>query len=122
MIYLTRDEVVEECSEALGMRLIVGDEGLLQAAVGRPQASAFGKDAYPTVWDKAAALMHSIATNHPFVDGNKRAAWTATWLFLGVNGHLMPTDYNVDDAEQLVLDVATGAMDWRKLAEELQAL
>lgn len=60
----TRDEVVAHCSAAIGMALIAGDEGLLQAAVARPRATVFGVDAYPTVWDKAAALLHSLACNH----------------------------------------------------------
>lgn len=117
--YLTRDEIVSACSKAIGITLIVGDEGLLQAAVARPQASAFGQDAYPTIWDKAAALMHSLATNHPFIDGNKRTAWVAAWTFLGINGHVLVPGYDVDAAERLVLDVATGLMDWQKLAERL---
>ena len=116
----TRDEIVSLCSRAQGITLHVGDEGLLQAAVMRPQASVFGEDAYPTVWDKAAALLHSLATNHPFVDGNKRTAWTAAWLLLGLNGYSLPAHYDVDHAEQLVLDAAMGVADWRKVSEELK--
>lgn len=58
------------------------DFGLLDAAVTRPQVSAFGEDAFPTVHEKASALLHGLARNHPFVDGNKRTAWSAT------NAHL----------------------------------
>lgn len=120
--FLDRDSVVAYCSLAIGFPLIVGDEGLLQAAIARPQASAFGDDAYPAVWDKAAALLHSLAANHPFVDGNKRSAWTAAWAFLGLNGHPLPDVYDVDVAEQLVLDAATGAVDWPKIAEGLRQI
>ncbi|MGB3230119.1 MAG: Fic family protein, partial [Mycobacterium sp.] len=56
--------------------------GLLDAAVARPQATVFGVDAYPQVWDKAAALLQSLARNHALVDRNKRTAWAAAWTFL----------------------------------------
>ncbi|MFV0495418.1 type II toxin-antitoxin system death-on-curing family toxin [Mycobacterium sp.] len=120
--FLDRDTVVAYCSLAIGFPLVVGDEGLLQSAITRPQASAFGTDAYPTVWDKAGALLHSLAANHPFVDGNKRSAWTAAWAFLGLNGHPLPDSYDVDVAEQLVVDACTGVIDWTKIAEGLRQL
>ena len=55
------------------------DFGILDGAVMRPQASAFGEDAFPSIHEKAAALLHSLARNHPFVTANKRPAWTAAW-------------------------------------------
>ena len=64
----------------------VRDHGLLQSALGRPQATAFGSDAYPELEEKAAALLHSLANNHALVDGNKRLALAGTIAFLGVNG------------------------------------
>ena len=63
----------------------VRDLGLLAAAAARPYASAFSEDAYPTVHLKAAALVHSLAKNHPLVDGNKRLALAALITFLGLN-------------------------------------
>ena len=67
-IYLDRTAVMTAGSTACGIELRVGDEGLLQAAIARPQATAFGLDAYPTTWDKAAALLHSLANNHALLD------------------------------------------------------
>jgi death-on-curing protein len=61
----------------------------LASAVGRPQQSAFGEDAYPSVTLKAAALMQSLAENQPFVDGNKRIAWICGKLFLQLHGRTM---------------------------------
>ncbi|HEX6302480.1 MAG TPA: Fic family protein [Acidimicrobiia bacterium] len=84
----------------------VRDLGLLDAAVARPQSSAFGEDAYATVKLKAAAHLNSIVTNHALVDGNKRLGWLATTVFLDVNGE--PVDLGDDDAFQLVLDIAEG--------------
>lgn len=48
---------------------------MLQSAVARPKAGVFGEDAYSTLDDKTAALLHSLARNDAFVDGNKRTAW-----------------------------------------------
>jgi death-on-curing protein len=84
--------------------------GLLESACGRPQASAFGEDAYPTVWEKAAALLQSLACNHAFVQGNKRTAWMATVVFLWVNGHRLDSPLDEDAGEALVLSVATGTL------------
>lgn len=121
-IYLERDDIVAGGGIACGFPLIVADEGLLQSSVARPQASAFGHDAYPTLWDKAAALFHSLARNHCFVDGNKRTAWASSWAFLRLNGINLRDVYDVDYAEQLVLTAAVGEIDWPKIADGLQAL
>ena len=74
--------------EATGGEHGVLDLGLLQAAVARPQATFDGADLYASLFQKAAALMESLAQNHPFVDGNKRTAITAAALFLLQNGRL----------------------------------
>lgn len=77
--------------EATGGEHGVRDLGLLQAAVARPQATFDGVDLYPGLFEKAAALMESLAQNHPFVDGNKRTAITAAALFLLQNGLRLQT-------------------------------
>ena len=64
----------------------------LQSALGRPAASFGGHDLYVSMAAKAAALMHSLVTNHPFVEGNKRVAVAATELFLSINGYLLLAD------------------------------
>lgn len=63
----------------------IRDRGLLESAVARPRAAFGGQEAYPDLFTKAAALGHSLALNHPFVDGNKRTAWEAMKRFLGEN-------------------------------------
>lgn len=65
----------------------VRDFALLHSAVERPKATYNGKDLYPTVFLKAAALIHSICLNHSFSDGNKRTAWLSTKRFLWINGY-----------------------------------
>jgi death-on-curing protein len=68
-----------------------------------------GQDAYPDLLTKAAALLHSLARNHPLVDGNKRLAWLATYVFLAKNGVVL--DAEDDPAYEFVVDVAAGAID-----------
>jgi death-on-curing protein len=103
--YLDRDDVLTAGAAAVGQVLTVGDYGLLDAAVARPQATVFGVDAYPDDFAKAAALLQSLARNHAFVDGNKRTAWAAAWTFLYING-IELGDFDVDDAEVSMNDVA----------------
>lgn len=75
-------EIVEETGGAQGLR----DLGLLESAVLRAQATFGGKDLYPTITIKAAALVHSLLLNHVFVDGNKRTATISMVEFLILNG------------------------------------
>jgi len=67
----------------------VRDLNFLRLAAGRPQMSAGLKDAYPTIYLKAAAMFHSIINNHPFLDGNKRTSLFTAVLFLNYNGFEM---------------------------------
>jgi hypothetical protein len=55
----------------------IRDVGLLDSAAYRPQASAFGQEAYPTVHGRAAALLDAVVRSHALVDGNKRLGWAA---------------------------------------------
>lgn len=110
-VFLDRDDVLVAAAAALGTQPAVADYGLLDSAVARPRATAFGLDAYPTLLTKAAALMQSLARNHPLVDGNKRTAWAAAWTFLTVNGTELSSSFDIDAAELLVLGVATGTED-----------
>ncbi|MGI9001276.1 MAG: type II toxin-antitoxin system death-on-curing family toxin [Pseudonocardia sp.] len=118
--YLTLDDILRIADAAVGDAVIVRDIGLLQSALARPQASAFGQDAYPALHGKAAALLHSLTANHALLDGNKRLAWAATAVFLGINGHRVVATQ--DDAVELVLAVADGTLsDVDKIAERLAA-
>jgi death-on-curing protein len=96
----------------------VRDIGLLDSAAARARSSVLGSDAYPTLALKAAALLHSLARNHPLVDGNKRLAWLATVVFLSLNNQ--EPDVDDDAAFTLVMDVATGAADVQVIADRLR--
>lgn len=127
--YLTVDELVhinERLIQGRGIHTIVEgkravrDMDLLEAAVGRPQQSVFGEDAYPTVTLKATALLHSIARNHPFADGNKRTATIGAIFMLQVNGHLIQWDAEV--ALNHIVDLAEGYMTLDDFAAWLQTI
>ena len=70
----------------------VRDVGMLLSAIGRPQATFDEKDLYADIMQKAAALMDSLVRNHPFMDGNKRTAITASALLLRLNGYLLQVE------------------------------
>jgi len=106
MIYLSHDDLLKVAARVIGSQPLVRDHGLLGAAAFRPQASVFGADAYPTLWDKAAAMMESLARNHPLVDGNKRLALAGTVVFLGMNGFRLTM--NNDEAYDFTIKVSTG--------------
>ena len=109
MIYLTLPELLYIAERTLGGEPQVRDYGLLDSAAARPQATTFGADAYPDLDAKAAALLHSLASNHALVDGNKRLALAAIIAFYGVNGHRLTLTN--DQAYDLVIDVAAGHLD-----------
>ena len=93
--HLTAEQALRVARTAVGGPIHVRDVGLLEAAVHRPRASVLGQDAYSDLLTKAAALLHSLARNHPLVDGNKRLAWLATYVFLAKNDVIVDPD---DDA------------------------
>jgi len=116
--YLTTNDVLTLNQHWIGPDRL-RDFGLLESAVLRPQATVFGDDAYPSIHEKAAALLHSLARNHPFVDGNKRTAWAATSVFYRANGYVL----RVDDGEvvALVVDIAEGQFDVAAIAGTLKS-
>ncbi|MEK3718728.1 MULTISPECIES: type II toxin-antitoxin system death-on-curing family toxin [unclassified Paenibacillus] len=84
----------------------VKDHGLLESAVHRPQQSIFGEDAYPSIFDKAAALLESLVKNHCFHNGNKRTAYLVTKSFLILNGYHLRMQRGF--AVEFVVDIAKG--------------
>ena len=109
MIYLALPDLVYIAERATGGKVAVGDPGLLESAAARPQATAFGADAYLDLNAKAAALLHSLARNHALVDGNKRLALGALIAFNGINGRRLTLTN--DAAYDLVMQIATGQLD-----------
>ena len=108
MIHLDVDDLLHVARRTLG-DVQLRDAGLLESAAARPWSTAFGAEAYPSIHDKAAALLHSLARNHPLIDGNKRLALAATIAFYGVNG--VRLTMSNDEAYDLVTAVAAGQLD-----------
>jgi death-on-curing protein len=99
----------------------VRDLGLLEAAAARPASSAFGVDAYPDIWTKAAALLQSVVKNHALVDGNKRLAWLATAVFLELND-VVASQADNDDVYELVIFAASTDAEVDVIADRLRRI
>nr|WSW68986.1 type II toxin-antitoxin system death-on-curing family toxin [Streptomyces sp. NBC_00995] len=123
MKYLTVQEVLDLAELACeGQQVAVRDLGLLSSAVHRPQSALFGVEAYTDLFQKAAALLQSLAVHRPLVDGNKRMAWMSTVVFLDFNGTEM-LDVDQDEAYKLVIELAMGSLeDVERIADRLRAL
>ncbi len=116
--FLDLEDLLVAADAAVGGQAEIRDIGLLQAAAARPMATAFGDEAYTTLDAKAAALLQSIVSGHPLVDGNKRLGWVAVRLFYLVNGlDIRPP---VDEAFDLIVRIASGDLrDVSPIAERL---
>jgi death-on-curing protein len=101
---------IGEYGGAAGLR----DRGALEAAVARPTMTFGGEDLYPDLASKAAALMHSLVMNHPFVDGNKRVGAQAALVFLFVNE--CEVHVSSEELVEITLTVARGELDAESLA------
>ena len=119
--YLDLDDLLMLAESLLGENPPVRDIGLLGSAVARPRTTAFGADAYPDIWTKAAALLHSTVNNHALVDGNKRLGWLATAVFLELNGGSVAAATN-EEVYALVMDVAAGDIPIDEIAAALRRL
>lgn len=82
-VYLIHEAILHQAHTKGSVR----DFSLLHSAVERPKATYGGRDLYPTLFAKAAALLQSLCMNHPFTDGNKRTAWESAKRFLWLNGY-----------------------------------
>lgn len=117
VVYLSLDQVndlhaaqIEHYGGSAGLR----DRGVLEAALARPAMTFAGEDLYPDTAAKAAAMMHSLVTNHPYVDGNKRVGAHAALLFLAVNGYR--AEIRSEELVEITLTVARGELDAEALA------
>ena len=113
VLYLYQ-QIIRQSGGTLGLR----DEGLLASAVYRPQASFGGQDLYPDLFSKAAALGHSIISNHPFVDGNKRVGFEAMRLMLRLNGHDLHASR--ESKFHFVMEIARGKLTEQAIADWLK--
>ncbi|MDZ4769227.1 MAG: type II toxin-antitoxin system death-on-curing family toxin [Chloroflexota bacterium] len=115
--YLTPSELYNFNDQVTDGHTFVRDVNLLHSAAARPSIVLFGEPQFPTLIDKAGALLHSLAYHHLFADGNKRTAVLAVSEFLRRNGARLTWD----DATQraFVLEVARGGLDADQVAAQL---
>ena len=113
VLYLYQ-QIIQQTGGAAGLR----DEGLLDSAVYRPRASFGGQDLYPDLFSKAAALGHSIVSNHPFIDGNKRVGFEAMRLMLRLNGYDIHA--SLETKYEFVMDIAKGRLTEQAIADWLK--
>ncbi len=113
VLYLYQ-QIIQQSGGTVGLR----DEGLLESAVYRPQASFGGQDLYPDLFGKAAALGHSIISNHPFVDGNKRVGFEAMRLMLRLNG--FDIHASLEAKYEIVIEIAKGKLTEQAIADWLK--
>lgn len=106
-------QIIHQSGGTAGLR----DEGGLESAVYRPQASFGGQDLYPDLFSKAAALGHSLISNHPFVDGNKRVGFEAMRLMLRLNGYDLHT--SLEAKFEFVMEIAKGKRSEQAIADWL---
>ncbi|MFV9634399.1 type II toxin-antitoxin system death-on-curing family toxin [Mycobacterium neumannii] len=108
-VYLDLDDLLLIAAWAISSEVVVRDYGLLESAVARPKTTVAGADAYPDIHTKAAAVLHSLCRNHALVDGNRRLAWTACQVFLGLNGERVTAG---EDARfDFMITIASGVID-----------
>lgn len=96
----------------------IKDKELLESAIYRPRQSAFGGEAYPSFFEKAAAFFESLARNHCFYNGNKRTAFASTDLFLKKNGYKLKKNDN--ENENFTVSVAAGNIKLADIASWLE--
>ncbi len=118
--FLHLADLVALARDLLGDPPPIRDMGLLDSAAARPRTTVFGDDAYPDIWTKSAALLHSIVKNHALIDGNKRLGWLATATFLEINGGSVIRASN-GDVYDLVIEVATSDPSLAEIAARLRS-
>ena len=96
----------------------VRDFNLLISAASRFQATFGGFDLYPDIFSKAAALIHSLVLNHPFVDGNKRTAITSTTRFLFINDYILKM--SKEELIELPLKIESKKLDMESITSWLK--
>ena len=122
MIFLKRDQVLKFhriLIEKYGGEPGIRDDGLLDSALAQPEMFWGDEWLHPTVFDKAAAYLFHLCRNHCFLDGNKRIAFAAAFLFLDLNGYTVT--FSNEEVVQLTVGVAAGRIDKKEIAGALKA-
>jgi len=106
VLFLSSEDIIRIARRVIGPDVVIRDMGLIEAASARPQATAGGRYAYSDVASMAAALTHSLVTNHALVDGNKRLGLACLIVFLRMNG--VRLTMSNDEAYDVIYGIASG--------------
>jgi death-on-curing protein len=113
-VLFLHQRLIEQSGGTSGIR----DQNALESALAQPKMTFEGKELYPTLAEKAAALCYSLISNHPFVDGNKRIGHAVMEVFLVINGYEIASA--IDAQEEIILKLTSSKMersdfiDWLK--------
>lgn len=123
-VFLTLEEVLaihdDQITSAMGGGATgVRSMDLIYSAIAQPEATFAGEFLHPTLWDQAAAYAFHLAKNHPFVDGNKRTAFSVAVAFLALNNQAVRED---DSLVEMMVNVAEGKLGKEQIAEILRSL
>ena len=117
MKFISASDIYVINQTVVGHDPIVLNRHLLQSAAKRPYTRMFGQEAYPTILEKAASLVHALAHDHLFADGNKRTAQIVLEQFLANNGY-RPT-WDAPEAYAIILEIAKGKCEIPQIVEWL---
>lgn len=112
-VLIIHELIIEKSKGKAGIR----DFSLLHSAIFRPQASFGGEDLYPTLFNKASALIHSLLLKHPFNDANKRTALATAERFLNING--LAIDAGQKQKVKFTLDIESKKLNLERIAKWL---
>jgi death on curing protein len=106
--------LIERFGGASGIR----DQQLLESALSRPFQTFDGTDLYPTIYEKAAALIESVLVNHPFVDGNKRTGYGLLRIYLAIQSYEIIAP--IEKRYEFVIAVAAGKWKFDEILSWIQ--
>jgi len=102
LVLMLHQELIDETGGSAGLK----DEGLLESALAAPFQSYDAQDLFPSIYQKAARLGFGLASNHAFIDGNKRIGAHAMLVFLELND--IHINYTQDELSGIFLEIASG--------------
>lgn len=122
MLYISTHQALAVHSHlAPNQHLKPGGEHLLASALARPATSYADTELYPSIFEKAAALLEALTQNHPFTDGNKRTAYTCTYLFLKLNGWTFHSGLTNQQQADFVIEVASHSLTFEEITARIEA-
>ncbi|MBE6125921.1 MAG: type II toxin-antitoxin system death-on-curing family toxin [Erysipelotrichaceae bacterium] len=102
-VILLHEELIIETGGSPGLK----DEGMLESALAAPFQTFDGQELFPSIYQKAARLGYGLASNHAFIDGNKRIGAHVMLVFLALNG--IGLEYEQDELSDLFIKIAEGS-------------